>query len=129
MRRQGALIVAGLAIAAAGCGSATTSRSGPTGTVQGTFLDYPGPMPANGKPSTDPAAGKATFTDKSGRSVSVAVPATGKFSVRLAARTYTGLLAPADLDPVRTNVRVLAGQTLKITILCSWDPGSCGLQS
>lgn len=67
MRRQGALIVAGLAIAAAGCGSATTSRSGPTGTVQGTFLDYPGPMPANGKPSTDPAAGKATFTDKSGR--------------------------------------------------------------
>ncbi len=127
MRRQGALILTGLAIVAAGCGTATTSGPGPAGTVQGMFLDYPGPMPANGEPSTNPTAGKATFTDESWHAVSVPVPATGKFTVRLAAGTYTGLLAPTDLDPVRMNVSVQAGQTLKITILCSWDSGSCGL--
>jgi hypothetical protein len=127
MRWQSGLILMGLAIAAAGCGSGTTSQ--PTGTVQGMFLDYPGPMPANGKPSTGLTSGKATFTDKSGHAVFVTVPDTGKFTVRLAAGTYAALFAPTDLEPVRVNVRVQAGQTLQITILCSWDSGSCGLQA
>lgn len=127
MSRRGALILAGLAFVAAGCGSAASSQ--PTGTVQGKFLDYPGPMPANGKPLTNPVSGKATFTGKSGNPVSVTVPDTGRFTVRLAAGTYTALFVPADEDPLRTNVHVQAGQTLKITILCSWDAGSCGLDA
>lgn len=84
-------------------------------------------MPANGKPPTDPRSGKATFTGENGQAVSVTVPETGKFAVQLAVGTYTGLLAPTGLDPMRMSVRVQAGQTLKITVLCSWDSGSCGL--
>lgn len=126
MRSQAAVTLTGLAIVAAGCGSATESQSLPTGTVRVTFLAYPGPMPANGKPPANPWPGKATFTGKGGQVVFVTVPDTGKFTVQLAVETHTGLFAPTGLEPMRMNVRVGAGQTLKITVLCSWDSGSCG---
>ena len=54
--------------------------------------------------------------------MTVTVGASGKFTVRLAAGTYSALLAPASLTPVREHVRVEANQTLTITILCSWTP-------
>jgi hypothetical protein len=84
-------------------------------------------MPANGKPPTDPRSGQATFTGTSGHAVAVTVPDSGKFTIQLAAGAYAGLLAPTDLSPVRIYIRVRPGQTLKITILCSWDSGTCGV--
>jgi hypothetical protein len=116
--------VAGAALIAAGCSASTPAA--PTGTVQGRLLAYPGPMPANGKPPTSPMAGTAAFTDQSGHTVTVTVDASGKFTVRLAAGSYTALLAPTSLTPARENIRVQAGKTLTITDLCSEDSGTCG---
>jgi hypothetical protein len=116
--------VAGAALIAAGCAGGTSAA--PTGTVQGRLLAYPGPMPANGKPPASPVAGTAAFTDKSGHTVTVAVDASGRFTIRLAAGSYTALLAPASLTPVRENIRVQAGKTLTIIVLCSEDSGACG---
>ena len=118
--------VLGVAAAALVVACSEGTPAAPTGTVQGRLLAYPGPMPANGKPPANPTAGMAAFTDKNGHTVTVTVGASGKFTVRLAAGTYSALLAPASLTPVREHVRVEANQTLTITILCSWDSGSCG---
>lgn len=98
----------------------------PTGTLQGRLLVYPGPMPMSGKPLAHPTAGMAAFTDKSGHTMRVTVGTSGKFTIQLAAGTYTAVLAPTNMGPVRENVRVQADQTLMLTILCSEDSGSCG---
>ena len=118
------LCVAGAALIAAGCSAGTAAA--PTGTVQGRLLAYPGPMPANGKPPTVPVAGMVAFTDTSGHTVTVTVGASGRFTVHLAAGSYSALLAPASLSPVRENVHVQANRTLTINVLCSWDSGTCG---
>lgn len=118
------LSVAGVALIVAGCSGGTAA--GPTGTVQGRLLAYPGPMPSNGKPPANPVAGTVTFTDKSGHTVTVTVGASGRFTVRLAAGNYTALLAPTRLAPARENIRVQANRTLTINVLCSWDSGDCG---
>jgi hypothetical protein len=97
-----------------------------TGTVQGRLLEYPGPMPSNGKPPAYPMAGTVTFTDKSGHAMTVTVDASGRFTVRLAAGSYTALLAPTNLTPTRENIRVQANKTVTITVLCSADSGTCG---
>ena len=122
-RRLAVAAVLGIAAAVAGC---SAGAAVPTGTVRGTLQGYPGPMPVNGKPPADPMSGKVTFTDKNGHAVYVKVPDTGKFSVQLAAGMYTALLVPTDMVPVQENVRVQPGRTLTITIVCSWDSGSCG---
>jgi hypothetical protein len=83
-------------------------------------------MPVNGKPPANPMPGMAAFTDKNGHTVTVTVGASGRFTIHLAAGTYSALLAPVSLAPVRENVRVAANQTVTITILCSWDSGTCG---
>jgi ABC-type molybdate transport system substrate-binding protein len=115
----------GVAIGVAACGGRVT---GPTGTVQGTFLEYAGPAPAIGNPTnTFPTSGTATFTDSGGHAVQVTIGGSGKFTVQLAAGTYAAVLAPAALAPARENVSVQANQTLKITVLCTADAGTCGL--
>jgi hypothetical protein len=116
--------VAGAALIVAGCSGGTAAA--PTGTLQGRLLEYPGPMPPNGKPPTYPVAGTAAFTDKTGHTVTVTVDASGRFTVHLAAGSYTALLAPTSLTPVRENILVRAGKTLTITVLCSADSGACG---
>ena len=116
--------VAGAALIAAGCSGGTAAA--PTGTVQGRLLAYPGPMPANGTPPASPVTGMAAFTDKSGHTVTVTVDASGRFTVHLAAGSYTALLAPTSLSPARENIRVQASKTLTITVLCSEDSGTCG---
>ena len=116
--------VAGAALIVAGCSGGIPAA--PTGTVQGRLLAYPGPVPSNGNPLADPMAGTVTFTDKSGHTVTVTVDASGKFTVRLAAGSYTALLAPTSLAPARENIRVQANKTLTITVLCSEDSGTCG---
>jgi hypothetical protein len=115
---------AGAALIAAGCSGGPAAAR--TGTVQGRLLAYPGPMPANGKPPANPMAGMAAFTDTSGHTVSVTVDPSGRFTIHLAAGSYTALLAPASLTPVRENIRVQASKTLTITVLCSEDSGTCG---
>jgi hypothetical protein len=116
--------VAGAALIGAGCSGGTAAP--PTGTVQGRLLAYPGPMPANGKPPANPMAGMAAFTDKSGHTVTVTVGASGRFTIHLAAGSYSALLAPTSLTPVREDIRVQASKTLTITVLCSADSGTCG---
>ena len=83
-------------------------------------------MPANGKPPAIPVAGTAAFTDRSGHTVTVTLGASGRFTIRLAAGSYTALLAPTSLSPTRANIRVQANKTLTITVLCSADSGTCG---
>ena len=83
-------------------------------------------MPSNGKPPADPVAGTVTFTDKSGHMETLTVGASGRFTVRLAAGSYTALLAATRLAPVRENIRVQANRTLTVNVLCSWDSGTCG---
>jgi hypothetical protein len=126
MRTLGGTVlgVAGAALIAAGCSAGTPTA--PTGTVQGRLLAYPGPMPSNGKPPAEPMAGTVAFTDNSGRTVTVTVGASGRFTVQLAAGTYTALLAPGNLAPARENIRVQANKTLTINVLCSEDSGTCG---
>jgi hypothetical protein len=122
--RAGAAVgMAGAALIVAGCSGGTPAA--PTGTVQGMLLAYPGPMPANGKPPANPMAGTAAFTDKSGHTVTVTVDASGRFTIHLAAGSYTALLAPTSLAPARENIRVQASKTLTITVLCSEDSGTC----
>ena len=117
--------VAGAALIAAGCSRGPAAA--PTGTVQVRLLAYAGPMPANGQPPANPMAGMAAFTDKSGHTVTVTVDASGRFTIHLAAGSYSALLATASLTPVRENIRVQANKTLTITVLCSADSGTCGL--
>lgn len=121
---------AGAAVASimvAGAAACSSGPQPPTGMVQGTFKVYAGPASANGQPAADSIAvsGQATFTDASGQTVTVAVPGTGKFTVRLTAGTYTAVLAPANMKPVLETIHVHANQTVKISLDCSWDSGSC----
>ena len=116
--------VAAAALIMVACSGGTPAA--PTGTVQGRLLAYPGPMPVNGKPPANPVPGMAAFTDKDGHTVTVTVGASGRFTVHLAAGTYSALLAPVRLAPVKENVRVAANRTVTITILCSEDSGTCG---
>ena len=116
--------VAAAALIVVACSGGTPAA--PTGTVEGRLLAYPGPMSANGKPSANPMAGTAAFTDKNGHTVTVTVGASGRFTIHLAAGTYSALLAPGNLTPARENVRVAANQTVTITVLCSEDSGTCG---
>ena len=116
--------VAAAALIVVACSGGTPAA--PTGTFEGRLLAYPGPMPANGKPPANPMAGTAAFTDKNEHTVTVTVGASGRFTVHLAAGTYSALLAPGSLTPARENVRVAANQTVTITILCSEDSGTCG---
>jgi hypothetical protein len=112
-----------MAIGVAACGGTVP---GPTGTVQGLFLKYAGPAPPT---NSSPTSGTATFTDSGGHVVQVTIGDSGKFTVQLAAGTYAAVLAPTALAPARENVSVQANQTLKITVLCTWDSGTCGLVS
>jgi hypothetical protein len=124
-RARTIVITAGAAIGLVACGGGV---SGPTGTVQGTFLGYPGPAPAKGNPTnSSPTSGTATFTDSGGHAVQVQVGDSGKFTVQLAAGTYAAVLAPTALSPARENVSVHANQTLRITVLCTLDAGTCGV--
>lgn len=50
---------------------------------------------SNGKPSADPMAEMAAFTDKSGQTVTVTVDASGTFTIHLAAGSY-GRAATGD---------------------------------
>jgi hypothetical protein len=124
-------MIAGIVVAGAAVVGAVACSSGPqppTGMVRGMFEVYPGPAPANGPPTNSiPVSGQATFTDASGHAVTVAVPDTGKFTVRLPAGTYTAVLAPVTpgLVPARETIHVQANQTVQVTIDCSWDSGTC----
>ena len=121
--------IAGIVIAGAVVAGAVACSSGPsppTGTVQGLFEKYAGPTPVKGPlPSGVPVSGEATFTDASGHAVTVAVPDTGKFTVRLATGTYTVLMAPTNLSTAEQTVHVRADRTVTITLDCSWDSGAC----
>jgi hypothetical protein len=121
----GTVLGVGATLIATACSGGTAAAL--TGTVEGRLLAYPGPMPSNGKPPAHAMAGTVTFTDKSGHAISVTVGASGRFTVRLAAGSYTALLAPTSLAPTQEHIRVQASKTLTITVLCSEDSGTCGL--
>lgn len=130
MTSAGAIVITasaaiGVTIGVAACGARVI---GPAGTVQGTFLEYAGPAPAIGNPAdSSPTSGTATFTGSGGHVVQVTIGDSGKFTVQLAAGTYAAVLAPTDLTTVREDLSVRANQTLRITVLCTWDSGTCGL--
>jgi hypothetical protein len=96
--------------------------------VVGTFQLEAGPVSSSGKPEVlVPYAGAVRFKDASGQTVDVTVGGqSGKFSVRLAPGTYTVAASaahsmnglPRCVMQNSSSVRVLAGQTDRIAVMC-----------
>jgi hypothetical protein len=120
----------GIELLMAGC------ASGSFGTVAGTFAAEAGPISPSGQAAVGPwpVSGVIRFTDASGHTVDVTVGASGKFSARLAPGIYsvTGLTSefggaephsgvsqpPCEMQNM-ASTRVRAGQTDRITLICS----------
>lgn len=134
MRLRTGVLLAGVATMAAACAGTVPQA---TGTVAGTFEGVGGPaIIKNGIPQTQvfPLSGTVTFTDGGGHATSFAIGATGTFSVRLAAGTYSvagRTLSYAELNkdgsstpipcslPHSTQVR--PRQTTRITVICPFS--------
>ena len=89
------------------CGGVLREYSGGTyrsraGEASGVSRSHAREREAAGQPDGE----DATFTRPDGHTVTVTVDASGKFTVRLAAGSYTALLAPTSLTPARENIRV-----------------------
>jgi len=112
-----ALLVAGCT--SGGGGTAVSSAAGTYGTVAGTFQLEAGPL-------LMPYAGAVRFKDASGHTVDVTVGRSGMFSVRLTPGAYTVAASaaqsmnglPTCVMQNSSSVRVLAGQTDRIAVMC-----------
>jgi hypothetical protein len=134
MRLRTGVLLAGMAMVAAACGPAAPRA---TGTVEGTFEGVGGPaIVENGKPQTQvfPLSGTVAFTDAGGHTTPLAIGATGTFSVRLAAGTYsvsgqtpsisevskdgTSMPIPCSLPQ---SIQVRPQQTMRIAVICPYS--------
>ena len=134
MRLRTGALLAGVTMAAAACGPAVPRA---TGTVQGTFEGVGGPaIVENGKPQTQvfPLSGTVTFTDAAGHATPFAIGATGTFSVRLAAGTYSVSGRTPSISEVSNDgtsrsipcslpqsIQVRPRQTMRIAVICPYS--------
>ena len=134
MRLRTGVLLVGVSIAAAACRGTVPQA---TGTVAGTFEGVGGPaIISNGVAQTPvfPLSGTVTFTDAGGHATPFPIGATGTFSVRLAAGTYsvsgrTPSLAEVNNDGTTTAIpcslpqsaRVRPNQTTRITLICPYS--------
>jgi|HubBroStandDraft_4_1064222.scaffolds.fasta_scaffold249084_1 hypothetical protein len=127
----GAGVLAGCAATAAadtaGTASSGTHAAAATAVVSGRLVMEGGPIAPGGKqPPVRPLPGTVSFTAAHRRTVRVAVPASGRFTVRLAAGTYrasattpniTGPGGKHDTCPDPSPVRVTT-RPVHVVIAC-----------
>ena len=133
MRLRTGLLLAGVATVVAACGAVPQA----TGTVKGTFEGVGGPaVIENGTTQTPvfPLSGTVTFTDAAGHATPFAIGATGTFSVRLAAGTYSVSGRTPSILEVRNDgtstpipcslpqsIQVRSRQTMRIAVICPYS--------
>jgi hypothetical protein len=134
MRLRTGLLLAGVGMVVAACGGAVPRG---TGTVEGTFEGVGGPaVIENGTTQTPvfPLSGTVTFTDAAGHATPFAIGATGTFSVRLAAGTYSVSGRTPSILEVRNDgtstpipcslpqsIQVRPRQTMRIAVICPYS--------
>jgi hypothetical protein len=133
MRLRTGVLLAGAGIMAAACGGAVPRG---TATVEGTFEGVGGPaIVENGTTQTPvfPLSGTVTFTDTAGHGTPFAIGVTGRFSVRLAAGTYsvsgrTPAISEVSNDgtsrpipcSLPQSIQVRPMETMRIAVICPY---------
>ena len=134
MRLRTGVLLAGVTMVAAACGPAAPRAAG---TVEGPFEGVGGPaVIEDGTTQTPvfPLSGTVTFTDAAGDATPFAIGATGRFSVRLAAGTYsvsgrTPAISEVSNDGTSTpipcslpqSIQVRPQQTMRIAVICPYS--------
>jgi hypothetical protein len=123
----GILALGGCASAASTATAATRPAAARTEPVSGSLVMEGGPIPPGGnQPPVRPLPGTVSFTAARHRPVTVTVPASGRFTVRLAAGTYRASATTPNITgpggkhgtcPDPSPVRV-AARPVHITIAC-----------
>jgi hypothetical protein len=111
-------LMAGTLLAAAGCSNVGGQ---PTGTVTGTFVLVGG---ASAAPE-EPLPGTISFRQQAGTPITLTADRAGQFSGQLPVGTYVVSGTSMRMKngkftcPAEAPARVLAGQTAKVTVMCS----------